>query len=545
MSSATGIPFQSDVSALQSLVPAEAMANIQREFAREWLELSASAQAGKLPPLKDRRFAAPAWRDNAAASLSAHTYLLSCRTLQQMVEAIEGDEALRERIRFVAMQWMAAVSPANFFALNPDAQRLMVETAGESLRKGFANLLGDMAKGRMTQTDESQFEVGRNLASTPGTVVFENHLMQVIQYTPTTPTVFSRPLVMVPPCINKYYILDLQAHNSVVAYLVAAGFTVFMVSWRNPLRGDTDGIERATWDDYLEHGVLKGLEVGSAITGQKQVNALGFCVGGTMLASALAAARTNGHEPVASITLLTSLLDFAEPGMLSVFVDENHARLRELQMGKGGLMPASELASTFSFLRPDELVWNYVVSNYLKGETPAAFDLLYWNSDSTNQPGPFFSWYFRNAYLENALRVPGKTMACGVPLDLSVVDVPAYLYASREDHIVPWQSAFESTAILKGENRFVLGASGHIAGVINPPSSGKRNYWVNEDATFPVEAETWLDGAKKVPGSWWPDWRQWLESHSGEQVKAPARAGNKAFHAIEPAPGRYVMVRAT
>ncbi len=545
MLSAANQPFHTDPSMMPAAVPLDVLTSIQQDFAKDWADLAAAAQSGTLAPLSDKRFSAPAWRESPGGNLAAHSYLLSSRALLRLADGIQGSEALRQRVRFAVMQWVDTMSPANFLALNPDAQRLLVESGGETLRQGFANLVADMQKGRISQTDESQFEVGRNLAATPGTVVFENRLMQVIQYAPTTDQVHARPLVMVPPCINKYYILDLQQQNSVVAYLVQEGYTVFMVSWRNPLPTDTDGIQKATWDDYLQEGVLTALQVGADISGQKQVNALGFCVGGTMLASALAVAKAQGQDPVASLTLLTSFLSFDEPGVLGVFVDENHVRWREQQLGGGGLMPASELASTFSFLRPNELVWNYVVANYLKGQTPPAFDLLYWNADSTNLPGPFFTWYFRNTYLENKLKEPGQAIVCGRPLDLSTLDMPAFLYASREDHIVPWRGAYASTSVLGGPLRFVLGASGHIAGVINPPAAGKRSHWVNDAQTLPASADDWLAAATEVRGSWWPDWVQWLASHSGKKIKAPASAGNERYTPIEAAPGRYVRTRAT
>jgi len=351
--------------------------------------------------------------------------------------------------------------------------------------------------------------------------------------------------VMVPPNINKYYILDLQPSNSLVRYAVEQGHTVFMVSWRNPLASDNDGVDAATWSQYLDDAVLKALQVATDISGQPQVNALGFCVGGTMLASALALAQARGQRPVAALTLLTALLDFHDTGILQVFVDETHALMRDRQLGQGGLMAARDLATTFSFLRPNELVWNYVVGNYLKGQTPPAFDLLYWNGDSTNLPGPFFTWYFRNTYLENNLKVPGRAQASGIALDLTRLDMPAYLYGSRDDHIVPWTSAYASTQLLRGPQRFVLGASGHIAGVINPPAAGKRSYWASDAPALPGDPAAWLAQATEHAGSWWPDWSGWLEQHAGARRKASARLGNTRHRPLEPAPGSYVKVRAT
>jgi len=534
------VPFPA-MAWLQAQLPTEALADIQQTFAQEWMALF---QGGERAPINDRRFRAAAWQANPASYFTAQSYLLSSRTLLRMADALNVEPAVKQRIRFAIEQWVDAMSPANFLALNPDAQQRLVESKGETLCVGLANLMGDIQKGRISQTDESQFEVGRNVAITPGSVVYQNTIMQVIQYAPATATVHARPLVIVPPCINKYYILDLQPHNSLVRHLVEQGFTVFLVSWRNPLPTDTDGILQAGWDDYVRDGVLTALAVAGSISRQKQVNAMGFCVGGTLLASALAVARAQGLDPVASLTLLTSFLDFSETGVLDVFIDEAQVAMREAQMGQGGLLPARELASTFSFLRPNELVWNYVVDNYLKGEKPRAFDLLYWNADSTNLPGPFFSWYLRNTYLENNLVQPGKITVAGVPLDLGAIDVPAYVYASRDDHIVPWRSAYASTRVLSGPQRFVLGASGHIAGVINPPAAGKRCHWVHQpDGDFPA-ADAWFGAAEEQPGSWWTDWTTWLTPHSGRRVKAPARLGNADYPEAEAAPGSYVRVRA-
>ncbi|CAB3675693.1 Poly(3-hydroxyalkanoate) polymerase subunit PhaC [Achromobacter pulmonis] len=530
-------------------VAPDVLADIQAEFSREWQRLCDDARRGALAPPSDRRFAGEAWAANGQHLLMAHTYLLSARAMSRMVDAAQVSEPMRDRLRFSIMQWVDALSPSNFLALNPDAQRSIVESAGRALNEGLANLLGDVKKGRITQTDETQFEIGRNVATTPGDVVFENALFQLIQYKPVTATVHQIPLVIVPPNINKFYILDLQPENSFVRHALEQGFTVFLISWRNPLASDTDGIDRATWSDYLDDAVLQALRVASDISGQPQVNALGFCVGGTMLASALALAEARGEHPVAALTLLTSLLDFHDTGVLSVFVDEAHALLRDHQLGNGGLMPGRDLATTFSFLRPNELVWNYVVGNYLKGQKPPAFDLLFWNGDSTNLPGPFFSWYFRNTYLENNLKVPGRAQAAGLPLDLTRLSMPAYIFGSREDHIVPWVSAYASTQVLRGPQRFVLGASGHIAGVVNPPAKKRRSYWVADNLgasgqPLPGDPNAWLAQAQEKPGSWWPDWAAWLAGHSGKQVKARAKSGNTRYRPIEPAPGRYVKVRA-
>ena len=438
-------------------------------------------------------------------------YLLNTQYLKQVVEVIPAQDAKsKERMRFLARQMADAMAPSNFAATNPEFIKLALETKGQSITDGINNLIKDFEKGRISMTDESVFEVGKNIATTEGAVVYENELMQLIQYSPLTPKVGTRPLVVVPPCINKFYIMDLQPDNSLIRFMVDQGNTVFLVSWRNP----SEAHAQVGWDDYLEQGPITALHIAQEITKVKQVNALGFCVGGTILTSALAVLKERGEDPVASLTLLTTLLDFSDTGEIGLFIDEQGVTAREGTIGKGGLLPARDLANTFSFLRANDLVWNYVTGNYLKGEKPKAFDLLYWNSDSTNLPGPFACWYMRNMYLENNLRVPGKLAMCGQKVDLGQLDMPVYLLATREDHIVPWQSAYQSTRILGGKIRFVLGASGHIAGVINPVSKNKRSYWVNEDVK--TEAEGWLTAAEEKKGSWWADWADWLKPLSGE-----------------------------
>jgi polyhydroxyalkanoate synthase len=366
----------------------------------------------------------------------------------------------------------------------------------------------------------------------------------LIEYKPLTDKVFEKPFLLIPPCINKFYILDLQPENSLIRYAVAQGHRTFVVSWRNP----DASLAHKTWDDYIEHAAIKAIAVTQAITRAKSINALGFCVGGTILGTALAVLAARGQKPVASATFLTSLLDFTDTGILDVFIDEAFVKYREQEMGQGGLMKGKDLSSTFSFLRPNDLVWNYVVGNYLKGETPPPFDLLYWNSDSTNLPGPFNVWYLRNTYLENNLIKPGKTVVCGEKIDLRKVDMPFYIYGSREDHIVPIGGAYASTQHLPGKKRFVMGASGHIAGVINPPAKNKRSHWIGPDNKFPPTADAWIASAKEHPGSWWTDWSDWLKTQAGKQVAAPkgygGHLGKGKYKAIEPAPGRYVKAKA-
>ena len=490
----------------------------------------------------DKRFAGDAWSANPVASFTASVYLLNARALMGLAEAADTDEKTRARLRFAVEQWMAASAPSNFLALNAEAQKRAVETRGESIAKGMQNLLTDMQQGHVSMTDESQFEVGKNVATSEGSVVFQNELFQLIEYKPTTAKVYERPFLVVPPCINKFYILDLQPENSLIGYLVAQGHRTFVVSWRNP----DEAMKDMTWDHYVGDGALKAIEVTREIGGQDkkggQINALGFCVGGTILGTALGVLAARGEKPVASATLLTTLLDFSETGVLDLFIDEPMVKYREMQMGKGGLLKGQELASTFSFLRPNDLVWNYVVGNYLKGETPPPFDLLYWNSDSTNLPGPMYTWYLRNTYFENNLIKPGKLTVCGQKIDLSEVDLPFYIYGSREDHIVPIVGAYASVAQLPGKKRFVMGASGHIAGVINPPAKNKRSYWTNDK--LPAAHGDWLAGAKEHAGSWWPDWANWLKPQGGKQVPAPKAYGKGTYKAIEPAPGSYVKAKA-
>ena len=529
-------------------VAPEKLAEIQADFSREWLRIITSAQQGTLEKPADRRFASEAWKTHTGYLATAHAYLLSAKAMNQMVDAAQLSEPVRNRLRFSVMQWVEAMSPSNFLVTNPEVQSKLLETNGQSLALGIQNLLADMQKGRLTQSDESQFELGRNIAATEGSVIFQNELMQLIQYAPLTDKVYQKPLLIVPPCINKYYILDLQPESSFVRYAVEQGFTVFLISWRNPLPGDTDGIKDATWGDYLKHGVLQAVDIASDVTGQAQINTLGFCVGGTLLASALALALADGRDPVASLTLLTTLLDFDDTGVLDVFVDELHASSREQQLGHGCLMSARELGTTFSFLRPNELVWNYVVNNYLKGESPQAFDLLYWNADGTNLPGPFFTWYFRNTYLENNLKVPNRVTVDGQGIDLGRLAMPAYIYGSRDDHIVPWRTSFAATRLLSGSSRYVLGASGHIAGVINPAAKKRRNYWAHDTQTSPGKEfsgpEAWLDAATQHAGSWWPDWATWLASHSGGMVGARTKLGSVHYVPLQSAPGDYVKVKA-
>ena len=497
------------------------------------------------PEPGDRRFAAAEWRDNPYFSYLQQSYLLSARFLSELAQSTELEAKSKERLQFAVQQWCDAMCPTNFAATNPAVLKRALDSGGASITQGIANLIADLHQGRISQTDEAAFEVGRNLALTPGTVVYENDLIQLIQYQAATPQVGTRPLVIVPPCINKYYILDLRPENSFVRYALEQGHTVFVVSWRNVGPADGPLVTGLGWDDYLELGIFSALRVAREITGADRVNALGFCVGGTLLAAALAVQAAKGEHAVESVTYFATMLDFSAPGQLGVFIDEKAVAARETAIGGGGILPGADLASAFNALRANDLIWPYVVNNYLLGSAPAAFDLLYWNADSTNLPGPMYCTYLRNTYLENKLCVPGALHSCGVSVDLGKVDRPTFILATREDHIVPWRAAYRALALLGGEKKFVLGASGHIAGVINPASSGKRSYWISDaDANFPEDAEVWLAQARAERGSWWPQWSQWLEKFKGGTRGAPAHTGNARYPAIELAPGRYVKQKA-
>lgn len=533
-------------------VPVQTLSQLQSEYTTELASLMSSALSSmpgvgdeKGPHVSldgwiggDKRFASSDWHDHGVYEMTAALYSLNAKYTRKVAQVVPADKREKRQIEYAIDQFVDALSPANFFVTNPEAQKKLLDTKGESLTQAIQNLMADMQKGRITQTDEAAFDVGANVAQSPGHVVFENPFFQLIQYSPKTQQVGQVPMLFVPPCINKFYILDLQPANSLVAYVLEQGHTLFLVSWKNP--GENEA--HFTWDDYVAQGVLTAIDGVKKITKQPKLNVLGFCVGGTLLACALAVLAKRGDTSVNSATFLTTLLDFEDTGTLGIFVDEDQVRSREMAIGQGGLMLGKDLAGAFSSLRPTDLVWNYVVNNYLKGEKPAAFDLLYWNSDSTNLPGPMFCWYLRNTYLENSLCQANAVQVCDESIDLGLIDVPVYVLAAREDHIVPWTSAYKTVHLLGGKTRFVLGASGHIAGVINPAAKNKRSHWVSEK-TLPLSAQDWLEHADEKAGSWWTDWARWLEDKKGKSVKAPIRPGNAKYKAIEPAPGRYVKQR--
>ena len=514
------------------------LAELQQTYFKQIASIWQMAMPGAVEPTEDKRFTGDKWAKDPRFDMVSRTYLAYSGMLNKAVDSLPLDERQKGQWGFAVRHMTDALSPANFLASNPDAMQRVVETGGKSLIEGMGLFFQDLMKGRISMTDETAFELGRNVGTTEGSVVFENELLQLIRYAPLTPQVHERPLLMVPPCINKYYILDLQPENSLVRYALAEGNTVFMVSWRTA----TADTAHFTWDDYLEKGVMRSIDAALDISGADKVNALGFCLGGTLLACTQAVEKTRGRDRIASMSLLTTMLDFTQTGELGLLVTEQSVATREASIGRGGVMKGNDLAMAFSALRANDLIWPYVVNSYLKGKAPPAFDLLYWNSDATNLPGPMYCWYLRNTYLENNLRKPGGTVQCGIPIDLKVIDTPTFVYASREDHIVPWQTAYESQHLLGGPTTFVLGASGHIAGVINPASKKKRSHWTGRDTS--VDAETWLAGAANFPGSWWPRWSEFLHEHGGAMVAPPQLDGRSDYRPIEPAPGRYVKEKA-
>jgi polyhydroxyalkanoate synthase len=534
-------------------VAADALSALHRRYADRWqalwagvhaaAEAAARGETARIPsiaeaPPGDRRFAAREWDELPYFALLKQSYLLAGEYARELAALAPWPEPERRRIAFLTRQAIDAAAPSNFAATNPVAIGRALATDGASLARGFANLVDDLRKGRISMTDEQAFAVGTNLATTPGHVVYRNELIELIQYAPSTAQVHRRPLVVVPPCINKYYVLDLRPENSFVRHAVAGGHTVFVVSWRNipPELGALG------WDDYLEHGALAAMRVAREIAGGERINTLGFCVGGTLLACALAVQAARGDTGVASATLLTTLLDFAEPGDIGVYISREGLAAREPALRDGERIHGGEIAAAFASLRANELVWNYVVNNYLLGETPPPFDLLYWNSDSANLPGPMYADYLSNLYLDNRLREPGALTMAGERVDLRRIDLPVYVLAAHDDHIVPWRSAYRTRSLLGRPPTFVLAAAGHIAGVINPPGAGRRHHWVGDGPA--TDAEAWLAQAERRSGSWWPHWLDWLAPHAGARVGAPSRAGSEAHPPLDTAPGRYVRERA-
>lgn len=495
------------------------------------------------PAKDDKRFKDEDWQDHFLFDFIKQSYLIAARHVHDVVGSVDGmDENSAKKVNFFTRQYIDALSPSNFALTNPEVFRETMRSHGQNLIKGFNNLLRDIEDGdgqlRIRMTDTSAFELGKNVATTPGKVVYQNDLMQLLQYTPSTEKVWKRPLLIVPPWINKYYVLDLREKNSLIKWAVDQGNTVFVISWVNP---DARLADKG-FEDYVQEGVLDALEQVVAQTGSKEVNAAGYCLGGTLLGTTLAYMAAKKDKRIASATFFTSLLDFSQPGELGVFIDEEQVQGLEKKMFERGYLEGTDMANTFNMLRSNDLIWSFVVNNYLLGRDPFPFDLLYWNSDSTRMPAKMHSFYLRNMYLKNALREPGGIEIMGVPIDISKIKVPCYFISTVEDHIAPWKATYLGAQIVGGPVRFVLGGSGHIAGIVNPPVANKYGYWINERGDLKVNAEEWLQGAAHAHGSWWTDWQAWLSAQDATPVDARDPAAGK-LKALEDAPGSYVKAR--
>lgn len=525
---------------------AEAQSQLIRSYADLW-QATAKRLAGETaepviqPKADDRRFKDDAWSEDAVFDFIKQSYLLASDWMDRQYGDVEGiDGKARDKLKFYTRQWLEAMSPTNFVATNPKVLKATEETKGENLVKGLDHLLTDLEKGqgelRISMTDTSAFELGRNVATTPGKIVYQNELMQLIQYAPSTESVARRPLLIVPPWINKFYILDLQPRNSFIKWAVDQGHTVFVISWVNP------GAELADmgFEDYMRLGPLSALDAIEQATGEREVNAIGYCIGGTLTASTLAYMAAKGDDRIKSATFFTTMVDFSEPGELGVFIDDEQLARLDAHMEKHGFLDGQYMSQVFNMMRGNDLIWSFVVNNYLLGREPMAFDLLYWNSDSTRMPKMMHSLYLRKMYLENKLVQPGGITLLGEPIDLSKIEVPVYWLSTKDDHIAPWKSTYAATQIYKGPKRFVLSASGHIAGVINPPAANKYCYWTNPRT--PADPEAYFEKAKRNDGSWWPDWQKWVAKHAGGKVDART-PGDGKLKVVEDAPGSYVRAR--
>ena len=526
----------------------EAQTELWRDFQALWTATTARMMGGEATPViqpeaGDNRFRDAEWSDNPVFDFLKQSYLLNARWLRRSLAGIEGlDRAGAEKLDFIGRQIVDAFSPGNFALTNPVVLRELRETRGESLMRGLRQLADDLKDSehgpRPRQTDMEAFEVGGNVATAPGSVVHQTRVMQLIQYEPSTETVFRKPLLIVPPWINKFYILDLRPDNSFIRWAVDRGYTVFVISWVNPDESHAD----LSFDDYLRDGLLAALDAIGRATGERQTTAIGYCIGGTLLAAALAYMNAVDDNRIGAATFFASQVDFEDAGELRIFTDEAHMDALEAQVREKGYLDAANMAGTFNALRANDLIWYFVINNYLLGKDPPAFDLLYWNADSTHFPAQLFIDYLRNMYQRNNLARPGGFELLGEKIDLGRIGIPTYIQASREDHIAPAASVFKLTRLFGGKKRFVLAGSGHIAGVINPPEKKKYQHWLVEGDAVHDDFETWFADAAEHPGSWWPDWHRWLSRRSGKKV--PARGpGDGDLPVIEPAPGSYVKRR--
>ncbi|MBL6931360.1 MAG: class I poly(R)-hydroxyalkanoic acid synthase [Rhodospirillales bacterium] len=525
----------------------ETQAKLWNDYAELW-QATAKRMAGEeaevvaKPEQGDRRFQDEAWNDQVVFDFIKQSYLLTSDWMKHTVRDVEGlDDKTAQKVQFYTRQWVDALSPSNFVATNPVVLRETAESGGENLLHGMENLLTDLEKGKgelkISMTDEAAFTLGENVATSPGKVVFQNDLMQLIQYEPTTKTVRDVPLMIVPPWINKFYVLDLQPNNSFIKWNVDQGNTVFVISWVNP----GAELSQKAFDDYMLEGPIEALGAIEKATGQKKVNIVGYCIGGTLTASTLAYMAARKDNRIQSATFLTTMVDFSDPGELGVFIDEEQLDLMEEHMREKGYLEGSHMSSVFNMMRDNDLIWSFVVNNYLMGRRPLPFDLLYWNSDSTRMPVMMHSFYLRNMYLKNKLVEPGGVSLAGEPIDLTKIKTPTYILSTLDDHIAPWQSTYAATGLYSGPKRFVLSASGHIAGVVNPPEKEKYCYWTNPK--IPKDPKKWQEDAKQHKGSWWPDWDKWLKKHSGGKDVKARKPGDGKLKPIEDAPGSYVKVR--
>ncbi len=494
------------------------------------------------PAPGDRRFSADDWKENPVFDYIKQSYLLASRFLLEQARDTEGmDEHEAEKAEFYARQYIDAVAPTNFALTNPDVIRHTVDTKGENLLTGLSNLLDDMERGkgevRVKMTDLEKFKLGENVAVTPGKVIFQNDLIQLIQYTPSTEEVHKTPLMIIPPWINKFYILDLREKNSLIKWAVDQGHTVFVLSWVNP----DEKMAHKTFEDYMLEGPLTALDMIEKATGEREVKAIGYCLGGSLLASTLAYMAKKKDKRIKAATFFVTMMDFSDPGEIGVFIDEEQLARMDEQMEKTGYFEGKSMAEAFNLLRANDLIWSFVINNYLMGKDPFPFDLLYWNSDSTRMPREMHSFYLHKFYEQNLLCKPNGITLDGVGIDLTKIKTPAYFISTKEDHIAPWKSTYAGTQLLSGPIRFVLGMSGHIAGIVNPPVANKYGYWTNDD--LPKDCDEWFAGAKQHEGSWWLDWAEWVKPFNGELV--PARVpGEGKLKVIEDAPGSYVKIRA-